>query len=264
MSLQHPIIIIVVVVVVVVIVFNPVQQILHRVPETITERFTDDLMDQLNIIRQQCEEMEMEIQSDFEHKLHNLSLYQDYMNDIINDQYNNMTDQEKTKVQEHFQMAFEQLFIDEQENEQRVSINCTHEFKIIMDDKMAKALNYAEDLLKQNASQYALLVNDVVIYNSELQTAMKQCLEDYHHTATTASDSPLMKGSPSYVCKQIEIQILTQFVQEFIIKSTRLIAGQNVIDNNVLDTVPEVFPRPEQPTIDLLDSTQDTGTILYC
>ena len=71
-----------------------------------------------------------------------------------------------------------------------------------------------------------------------------------------------MKGSPSYKCKHVEIQILMQFVYEFIIRSTKLLSSEQDSEDilNILGPLPsnppEVFPHPE------LTSTEETTTEL--
>ncbi len=206
-------------------------------------------MNELDIIRHHCEEMEANIHLKMEHKLQNLSQYQEYINDIINDQYTDMTDKDIDKIQYNFQIAFEKLFTEEENGEEMISVKCTEEFKNIMSDKMAKALNYAENLLNDNTTQFVSFINDVILYNNQLDNAMKQCINNYQSTV----NDPLMKGSSFYECKKIEIQILTQFVYRFIIQSAKLFSGQNTfVDEDIFDMLPELFPRVEtneEPTI---------------
>ena len=73
----------------------------------------------------------------------------------------------------------------------------------------------------------------------------------------------MKKGSPPYKCKQVEIQVLIQFVYEFIIRSTKLLSSEQDSEDilNILgplpSNLPEVFSRPEvtsteEPTIELV------------
>ena len=89
-----------------------------------------------------------------------------------------------------------------------------------MNQKISEAVQYAETLLNAGTTAFVSLINGVIKYSQEMQTALDQCL-DLH----PADDNilPLMKGSPSYKCKQVEIQISMQFVYKFIIRSTKLL-----------------------------------------
>ena len=81
-----------------------------------------------------------------------------------------------------------------------------------------------------------------------MQTALDQCLDLFPADDNTLF---LMKGSPSYKCKQVEILVVTQFVYEFIIRSTKLLSSEQDSEDilKILGPLPsnllEVFPRPE-------------------
>ena len=121
-------------------------------------------------------------------------------------------------------------------------------------------VQYAETLLNAGTTAFVSLINGVIKYSQEMQTALDQCLDLYPADDNT---HPLMKESPSYKCKQVEIQILMQFVYKFIIQSTKLLSSEQDSEDilNILgplpSNLPEVFPRPEvtsteEPTIELM------------
>ena len=184
-----------------------------------------------------------------EQKLQNLSQYQDYVNEILNNEYSNATDEDKQIIQDGFRMAFDKLFAEDEEKERMISVNCSQQFQSIIADKMSNALQYAHTVLQQSTRQFATLVQDIVQYGGDLTSALTQCLALYESQANKVVN-PLMKGSPSYECKQVEIQILSQFVYEFVVKSSGLLAGGRDLDMGAWPSdIPELFPRPE-PTTD--------------
>ncbi len=198
-----------------------------------------------------------------EQKLRNLSQYQDYINDILNNEYSNITDEDKQIIQDGFRVAFEKLFTEDEEQERMISVNCSQQFQSIVADKMDIALQYAHTVLQQSTSQFATLVQDIVQYGGDLTSALTQCLSLYESQDNKVVN-PLMKGSSSYECKQVEIQILSQFVYEFVVKSSGLLGGRDLDMGAWPSDIPEIFPRPEpvtdEPTIKWAEPLSKEGT----
>lgn len=228
---------------------NPVDELLNRHPLTVAEEFADMLLKEERDIYHHCEAMETDIERETAVAARNLSEYQQHINSVLNMDHSNITDENRNLIQNSFAQAFKNLFKEEQVKEAEISINCSRKFEQTVKEKMAAAMEYSKDLLEKSTDEFVGILDDVSSYNIQLEEALSVCLGEYTTAQREQFDNPLMVGSPSYECKQFEIQLLTQFVHEFVIRSAALLAGSNnnashMIISALTNQIPEIFPRP--------------------
>ena len=134
----------------------------------------------MRTIREHCEEMETQEERKFEGELKEISEYQEHVNNFFNNKYGDIPGEEKEAIRKGFETAFKNLFKDEQSIEKAISLNCTLEFEAIINQKMSEAVQYyAETLLNAGTTAFVSLINGVIKYSQEMQTALDQCLDLY-------------------------------------------------------------------------------------
>ena len=214
----------------------------------ITLQFGNEFVKQITILKESCERIGNEIEKNLETKILQLSDYQAQINLLLNTEYRDMPNEDKQRVQDGFQTAFGNLFKEEKEKEEALFINCTNEFKLIMNCQMQKALKYAQAKLSISVYEFVTLVNSVVAYNLQLQSALTLCMEMYNN-----NDHFKIHVSVGSACKESELQVLMEFVDQFVVQAAGLLSASNIQNEGstrfeeIPPKMPETFPQSSFP-----------------
>ena len=246
-------------------------EVLSLKSNDITLQFGNEVVKKITSLKENCERIGNEIEKNLETKILQLSDYQAHINRLLNTEYRDMPNEDKQRVQDGFHTAFGNLFKEEKEKEEALLINCTNEFKLIMNCQMQKALKYAQAKLSTSVYEFVTLVNSVVAYNLQLQSALTLCIEMYNSN----DYFKLSVGSASKCCKESELQALMEFVDQFVVQAAGLLSSPGIQNEGstrfeeIPPEIPETFPQssfpdtPETPdtSVELINTEGTIDTV---
>lgn len=187
----------------------------------ITIKFGIAFLEEVRLLKETCRMSARHRQALFEQQVKELSQYQEESKHILESEVNTMTDEQKNQIRQSFRHAMKKLFAEQERQEKELNDNCTRQLQNIVDNNMAKSLDYVEFTFNGQQTKIRQFLNHVKEYKHHLQTALDDCIDVYAPLFIGRRGSHT-SGSTSEVCMVFEVEGLISFIKRFIDEVTNL------------------------------------------